>query len=119
MSDTETNQSPVPPLNEWGRIPDRSPNRASVHEENELASAVNQHRRRENLRNWLHYVTLAGIALSVLIISAGVIVYTFHLLAPSNMHWLKDPQLAQIRDFGFGVMLSLITALLMGVRRNL
>ena len=83
----------------------------------DIEKETNRHRRSERTRNLFSEGMLWLVRSLIFVTVTAVLVTAWHHLAPSNMHWLSDEQLADIRTFLFsGAVISAATSHL---QRNL
>ncbi|TXI22310.1 MAG: hypothetical protein E6Q61_09440 [Nitrosomonas sp.] len=72
----------------------------------EQESKLNDHKRKEGIRDIVFWAVQISIGIITLILIAGVIIWSFHMLAPDKWHWLTE---IQIRDLQKAMSSSLLT----------
>lgn len=80
------------------------PNRSSYEERHRYAGA----RRRNQLKDVLHWVIIVLMLVGVLILSALFVTWAWHLMAPLDCQWLEPEQLKTIERVLFSGIIGLV-----------
>ncbi|MEM8985887.1 MAG: hypothetical protein AAGC95_04110 [Pseudomonadota bacterium] len=88
---------------------------AAVGEQQQLPDLTNdaqqsEHYRREKIRNHIGHASLLGVWLAWSIGVVAVVIWTWHLLAPSEWRYLEDVQIDRLESILFGVVITALVS---------
>ncbi|MBK3745654.1 hypothetical protein G3A39_41585 [Paraburkholderia aspalathi] len=85
---------------------------ASGRSENELKkqSEKNEHDRNEKFRDEFECIAIYGLRLFCFLVAGLIVVWFWHVVMPSDSHWLTTDQFAKIQSLATGGIIASIAA---------